>query len=475
MSSRRILLVDSHTEARDALAVRLRTLGFEVVVASDGVEAAHAALADPPAAVVADLSMPSISGAQLARLLNAEPATADVPVILRGPEGRRNRFRAERAGAKAYVIKGRMGDLVRALGRHVREQSEEAFFTALPTEGGTDVRDRIASYLDAALFDSMIAAEVRNLAVCESFERLFDLFAQFVSQVTTYRWLAVSTATPGRIGLHTRASCRETAEREARDALGVGADPPVFCVEDDDASEDPHGDDVLVRPIRFGRVRLGTLAVAPRAGCAAADAPLLEVIARELGGALRTATLVEESQRLATVDALTGLLNRRAFMGAAHRELARAERQGTPLSLVLFDVDHFKQINDQRGHATGDRVLEAVGRMLGATMRRYDVCARWGGEEFVALLPGTDRAGAETVAERTRAAVAGLWVEDAQGTAVPVTASFGVATRLARESIEEFVDRADKAMYAAKAAGRNCVRLADPAQLAADLAHAAAE
>jgi diguanylate cyclase (GGDEF)-like protein len=135
------------------------------------------------------------------------------------------------------------------------------------------------------------------------------------------------------------------------------------------------------------------------------------------------------------------------------------------MSLVLLDVDHFKHINDQRGHATGDRVLEAVGRLIGTTMRRYDICARWGGEEFVALLPGIDRAEAAAVAERLRAAVAALWIEDGRGAAVPVTASFGVSTRLVGESFDAFLDRADKAMYAAKAAGRNCVRLADAAQV----------
>lgn len=111
------------------------------------------ALCNPPSAVIADLWMPSISGVQLCRLLKAEPATQNIPVVLRGPEGHRNRFWAERAGASAYVVKGRMGDLVRALSRALENApSGDGFFCQLPKET-LDIRDRIASYLDTALLE----------------------------------------------------------------------------------------------------------------------------------------------------------------------------------------------------------------------------------------------------------------------------------------------------------------------------------
>jgi len=459
-TNRRILLIDPAIEARDALAARLQMLGFEVSCASDGAEGAHIALGMPPAAVVADLFMPSISGAQLCRLLNAEPATADVPVILRGPEGRRHRFWAERTGAVAYVIKGRMGDLVRALSRFVNRNPTDGFFTTLAGDGG-DVRDRIAAYLDAALFDSVIAAEVRNLAVCESFDRLFDLFAQFASQVTSYRWLAVVTDHPVRGGIHSRPGQRELAHREACLALDLSPKAELMIVEDEDAIEDASGPSAIVRPIMFGGTRLGAIAMGPRTGSESVDEKLVEVLARELGGALRTATLVEESQRLATIDSLTGLHNRRSFTDSALREVARAERHFDPLSFILLDVDHFKLINDRYGHATGDRVLQSIGRLLIATRRRSDLCARWGGEEFVMLLPNTAEDGGLLVAERTRAAIAALVVTDEAGSAIPVTASLGVASLGSQDSLDRFIDRADRAMYAAKTSGRNRVCVAE--------------
>jgi diguanylate cyclase (GGDEF)-like protein len=180
-------------------------------------------------------------------------------------------------------------------------------------------------------------------------------------------------------------------------------------------------------------------------------------IARELGGALRMATLVEESRFMATTDALTGLMNRRAFMEWAVRDVRRSQRYRDPFSVIIIDVDHFKQINDKRGHNTGDIVLANVGKLLAQSLRSCDVVARWGGEEFVIALPSTPLQGAVEVAERARLELENANILDPRRERVPVTASFGVAQLSQDEVIEQLVDRADRAMYAAKSAGRNRV------------------
>jgi two-component system cell cycle response regulator len=454
----RILLVDSDAESRATLADRLRRQGYTVAEATDGADGAIAALGAPPDAVVADLWMPSISGVQLCRLLNAEPATMNVPIVLRGADDQRSRFWAERAGAIAYVVKGRMGDLVRALARSVGQRSDEDdFFTALPEES-SDIRDRIAAHLDQALFDSVIAGEVRQLATCESFERLFDRFAQFVSEVTSYRWLALATSAPQRMGIHARQGRRARALEEVSACLGSAAN--VLHVEDDDAADTDMGPPPIVRTIDFGDMRLGQLAIAPCRD-SADDQHLATMIARELGGALRTATLVEETRRLASVDALTGLRNRRAFVELANRELLSCARFGEPLTVLLLDIDHFKQINDTRGHAAGDLAIAAVGASVAGAVRGIDIPARWGGEEFVIALPRTPREGALSVAERVRAEIQSLHVLDPLGEPMPLTVSVGVATYDAPETLDELVDRADRAMYVAKTTGRNRVRASE--------------
>jgi two-component system cell cycle response regulator len=454
-----VILIEPSEPNRDRLAERLRMQGYQVTAAVGPAEGAHVALSNPPAAVVANLWMPSISGVQLCRLLKAEAATANVPVILRGPQDQRNRFWAERAGAAAYVAEGRMGDLVRALSRAIAETpAGDDFFTQL--HESTDIRDRIASYLDNALFESVIASEVRSLSLCGAFDRLFDLLTQLACQVTSYRWLALSTPHNIRWGLHAHPNQRGRAEAEARQALGVQSDAPVILVEDSDAHDEIDGPAPLVLPVQFAEGDIGRLAFGRRQESDAQGEEVVRIIARELGGPIRMATLVEEAQRLATIDALTGLMNRRAFLQALEIEMERATRLHYPLSLILLDVDHFKHINDTRGHASGDLVLSGLGRLLNKEARKSDLLARWGGEEFIIVLSGADEERGQIAAERYRSAIERVEILDARGERIPITASMGLARMEPAEQADSFVDRADRAMYGAKTAGRNQVTVA---------------
>lgn len=455
-----VLLIDTNPESREVLAERLRMQGYAVNTVENPAEGALAALSNPPSAVIADLWMPAISGIQLCRLLHKEPATETVPVVLRGPDDQRNRFWAERAGAAAYVVRGRMGDLVRTLERVIAAAPAGSGFSIHLTGEATEIRDRIAAYLDAALFESVIAAEVRALSLSAEFARLFDLFSQFLSQVMAYRWMAVSTDAPRRFALHSHPGAREQAEREARAALDLPADLRATVVEDEDAMNAEAGPAPVVRPVHFVDVPLGRMAIAPVSEVPDQDLELLSVIARELGGPIRMASLVEEAQRLATVDPLTGLPNRRAFLASFEKEMERSRRLGYPLCVAMLDVDHFKSVNDQHGHAAGDEVLSSVGRLLAQEARKIDLPARWGGEEFIVALAGTDIEGAYIAAERMRKVLASTPVTVSPGKSISISASFGVARLEPGESADVVIDFADRAMYAAKTAGRNRVEKA---------------
>ncbi|WP_024460360.1 GGDEF domain-containing protein [Marinimicrobium sp. LS-A18] len=173
---------------------------------------------------------------------------------------------------------------------------------------------------------------------------------------------------------------------------------------------------------------------------------------------LSNALNYQNAVRLASVDALTGLGNRAALDTALHRELRLAERCGSEFSLLLVDVDHFKQINDRWGHSRGDQVLREVGKAISHACRETDLVYRYGGEEFVVLLSGTDANGARIFAERLRHAVQ-TWVSDRER--LSVTVSIGVSTRKpeGETSIHSLFDRADQALYRAKAQGRNRVAM----------------
>jgi diguanylate cyclase (GGDEF)-like protein len=173
----------------------------------------------------------------------------------------------------------------------------------------------------------------------------------------------------------------------------------------------------------------------------------------------------------AATDALTGIANRRRFDEVLGAEFRRAQRDRTPLALLLLDVDSFKRFNDLFGHQAGDGVLTAIAAAFAAVMRRpADIVARYGGEEFVAVLPRTDAAAALHVAERVRASIQGLGIVNAAGIAGVVTVSVGVVScRPERHHRpEDYIRAADSALYAAKGAGRNCVRIAAERLLDAD-------
>ncbi|HEY8536776.1 MAG TPA: diguanylate cyclase [Vicinamibacterales bacterium] len=163
--------------------------------------------------------------------------------------------------------------------------------------------------------------------------------------------------------------------------------------------------------------------------------------------------------RLALTDPVTGLANRRGGEEALAREVARARRTGSPLSLVLFDIDRFKSINDQAGHAVGDRVLRGISEILSTSQRGSDLAMRWGGEEFLVLLPDVGLHGARVFAERVRENVQNLEIPEAGR----ITVSAGVAELSADEDPAAALARADANLYRAKAGGRNRVE-ADQAQ-----------
>jgi len=162
-----------------------------------------------------------------------------------------------------------------------------------------------------------------------------------------------------------------------------------------------------------------------------------------------------ELQQLATTDALTGTLNRRHFLECAEVETLHARRRGQPAAVLMVDADHFKQINDQFGHAAGDAALRALGQALRDAVRPTDIVGRVGGEEFAILLPQTSREGAVTLAERLRAAIAARAVDFA-GSIIPLTISVGVAAGEHAE-LAKLLRDADAALYLAKGAGRNRV------------------
>jgi diguanylate cyclase (GGDEF)-like protein len=218
---------------------------------------------------------------------------------------------------------------------------------------------------------------------------------------------------------------------------------------------------LLAVPLKASTRTLGALMLTGRRGAFDATASrVMGVLANQAAAALSTIQMKDRMTAVAMRDGLTGLYNRRAFDERLRHALGYADRQRGALGLVLLDIDHFKRLNDTFGHPAGDAVLRHTARVVEDHLRRADEAARFGGEEFALILPGTDEAGTVRLAERVRGAV-----EKAQlvfeGARLAVTVSLGVAVWPSDGKDEEaLVAAADRALYAAKEAGRNRVAAA---------------
>lgn len=226
----------------------------------------------------------------------------------------------------------------------------------------------------------------------------------------------------------------------------------------------------LCYAISAGGETAGVIGVAPP-GVSGEVRRTIGTAATLLGIAIHNVQLFTEVREHGLRDSLTGCFNRAHGLEVLDGEIARARRSDNPLSVMMFDVDRFKRINDEHGHLCGDEVLRAIGARLQEVLRRSDVRCRFGGDEFVIVLPETPAAGASRVAEWVRSEIEQILVPGRDAVTISPTISVGVATAVAGEPADGLLERADRALYAAKAAGRNCARAADRASRLGSVRH----
>jgi diguanylate cyclase (GGDEF)-like protein len=243
---------------------------------------------------------------------------------------------------------------------------------------------------------------------------------------------------------------------EATGAVGAAlvTDTGTVVGSGDVSAEGSH----LELPLAAGRVEFGRLTLI---GDTFDEEQVMAAasLASHAAIALENARLHQIVERQALVDGLTGIANRRHCEDALSVEIARADRLAIPLTLVLADLDDFKEINDRHGHAVGDDVLREFASVLRSTVRESDLAGRWGGEEFLVLLTGTEAEGGLRLAERVRLALAERSFLGKDGRPFSVTCSFGVTQHSPSGDERELFANADRALYRAKRRGKNCVEL----------------
>jgi two-component system cell cycle response regulator len=461
----RLLVVDDSPSIIRMTTMLLSAAGYEVDAASSGEEAFEKFFATGHDLVVSDITMGALSGVQLCRLIRNDPASAEVPVVLlTGADDPRSRFWARSAGATAYVAKEAMRhtlvpEVKRALSRNGDEGRRP-----VPAPQPRSAIDRLCRVLDDLLFDAVIASEVRQLVGATDRKAFARSITELASDVATYAYLLVRLEGPKSptYVLHARDGW-PADEKQAFLAMGLPDDVDIETIATGPTGSDVEfaPGDLTTFPIQASQENLGQLAIfSGSRPLASGDRNTLALLAQELGTVAKTQFLMEQTKLLAQTDALTQLYNRRHTSATLEAEVERSNRYATSLSVLMCDIDHFKSINDRFGHNAGDEVIRQVAKVLGASIRRIDMAGRWGGEEFVILLPSTPLDEAAVVGERIRTAIESLG--PASGTPERITVSVGVAEHERRKNAIELVEQADKSLYRAKQLGRNRVEVSIP-------------
>ena len=490
---RRVLVVDDSEVTRAILARTLRSAGFEVIEARDGVEGAVLALRELPSVVITDLEMPTMDGFPLLRLLKAEPATAAVPVLILTSHGEAaSRFWSQRTGADAYLTKDYQPPHLVSIVERLADRAPAVPAAAAADEiGPLDVLARVARQLDSSLLQATLIGTLleRGMAAAD-FHEAGRAALQTLGEVVDARFLVVGVREPETAMVHVL--LQEAMRREDLEVLtdrvvdslelvpggGVdlqitGPDGPGLPAEEPRTAHtarlarlEPRNPVDLERivwlalPVRGGR---GVLALQPRDAqqFATSTCGLVDGLIGHLALVLDNARLSQRLHELSTLDGLTRQLNHRAIFDRLTEELERSRRYNQPLTVVLSDLDHFKQVNDTHGHLAGDAVLREAAGLLRRCLRTTDLLGRYGGEEFLVVMPQDGLESGRQAAERLRRCLEEHSIPLPGRPPIHITGSFGVAstTELAGHATADLlVSLADRRLYEAKAAGRNRVR-----------------
>ena len=477
----RILIVDDVATNRIVYRARLAAAFYEPVLASDGASCLAMVNDLRPDLILLDLNLPDIPGQEVLRRLRAGVRTRDIPVIVLTASGASDvRLAAFSAGADDVIVKPARDAVLLARVRNLlRGQSGVDFSVEGQLEGGLEAGLVGSGFAEAAAGFEAVSEERATVAVVAGQIEEARRLQQDLSGVLRDRLVALS---------------RPQALTEAAQAVAGGAGvPDVFIVQDD--GTDSTGTLRLLSELKSHQATrhsavcvLGRTADGEDAAIAfdlgADDVVGADVSAAEL--AMRTRSLlrrkrqgdrqrarIEDSLRLAMIDPLTGLYNRRFAVPQLAAIAARAAKTGASFAVMVIDLDRFKLVNDQHGHAAGDQVLVEVSRRLTAGLRASDLLARIGGEEFLAVLPDAGMAEARRVATRLCEAIEERPVRLTSGLGLSVTVSIGGAVSGgvavaggARQSgaagvppvtVDQVVEAADLALLDSKGSGRNQV------------------
>jgi two-component system cell cycle response regulator len=476
LTTPKVLIADDSPLVLRMIEKMLASAGYGVVVAKDGLEAIEKAVGEDVNLVILDVMMPRMNGYQACRLLKSEPTTRNLPVvILTSKDQAGDRFWGLETGADYYITKDSEPHRILELVKNILV-NEGARPRARVGDSRTsmDILSRVNELLDRKLYEATILSEIGRVArSLVQFDETFTSVMSLVARVVDFTIGAMAFVEDESLEVVLMlqrpagpAVVEETKARLLEAILKERGGQPIGRVQarlfapgaGSRGTEEVTLMGFAAFPITTNGRLTGLLALGGKAAARISGdtEAFMGQVANQAQIVVENSRLFERVRNLSIRDSLTDLYNHRHTMELLSNEFERVGRYQEGVSLLMIDIDHFKKVNDQHGHPAGDVVLRGVAHVLKDGLRTVDALGRYGGEEFVAVLPHTAHPEALVSAERLRKAVEGhaFRVGDRD---LHVTVSVGVATFPSPtvESPNALIREADKALYRAKEKGRN--------------------
>jgi len=448
----KILVVDDLLPNRRLLEAKLKGGYYDVRTAENGVQAIEMATSNPPDVILLDVMMPEMDGFEVCKVLKGSQATMDIPVVMvTALSDVEDRVQGLNSGADDFLTKpindlalfARIRSLVRLKSMtdelKLRDKTGEQFGGDEVTR---DVEKDVAGSKVLIIDDDVAQAQQISTKLSE-----IDVNATVISnppdavrtsEEETFDLIMVSAQLSSDDGIQLCTHLR--SQEKTRNT------PLLIIIEDDKP-------DLLVKALDMG---INDYLVTPIDSNEVIARVKIQVRRKKYQDALQANQ--QQSLEMAVRDGLTGLYNRRYFDTHVERMLQSSKDNGKPLSLMILDMDHFKEVNDTHGHQSGDEVLKQLSELIMKSVRPSDLVARYGGEEFVVVMPSTDLKNSSYVGERIRKIIESTPFD------IPVdpgkinkTVSIGLAVSIPDDDSNKVIERADKALYHVKNTGRNKV------------------
>lgn len=488
---KKILLIEDSPLQLKSIQLTLTKLGHDVLTATNAIDGIDVAYQTFPDLIISDIVMPEINGYQLCRLLKNDELMKRIPIILLTQLNEKlDNFWGLKAGADSFLTKSENQeeflDQVRTFLENtvpITEEERKKFVEEKQLEN-KNIQTRINNLLDQSLIESTIINEFRNLSEFiyatkilskEIFSLIFSLIdfnvaTIFFNERDDKKKKTLNFSCQG-VNLDEKV-IREIKENFFSEILGSEYFEEENLYDHEIIEHDKNDKQLvdnteilkskIIIPISYANKTIGGIALYHKKNARFDSSRVLDIILQELKVLMRTKWLYSETKYLAITDGLTGLYNRRYFQQTLDREFARSKRYKSPLSIALFDIDHFKSINDTYGHQFGDKVIAEISKIIRNSLRKTDYVARYGGEEIVLILPETPIDQTMIPIERIRIKIQNNQFIQGEHT-VNVTVSCGLAGLEPDVGThEDLLLRADKALYTSKNNGRNRTTIFEP-------------